>query len=57
MNHGLTASTRVCFPLSLAVSAAFCVGFILHQTVSIVQFQPYTDYKVLDLTKKANLVL
>lgn len=45
----------VCFSLSL--SFAFNVGFILHQTVSIVQFQHYTDDKVFDLTEKASIVL
>lgn len=56
-NHSLTASARIGFPLSLGISAAFCVDFILHQTVSKVQFQPYTADQVFDLTKKANLVL
>ena len=46
------------FPsLSLALSIAFCFGLILQQSVSRVQFQPYTDDKVCDLTKKANLML
>lgn len=39
--------------LSLAVSDAFWVGFVLHRTVSIVQLQPYPDDKVFDLTKES----
>ena len=47
----------MCVSLSLALSTAFCLGFVLHQTVPRVQLQPYADDKVCDLTKKANLVL
>lgn len=54
--HGLTTSAGIRFSLSLALSIAFCVGFILHQTLPIVQFQP-SQRTVFDLTEKANLML
>lgn len=50
--HGLTTSAGIRFSLSLALSIAFCVGFILHQTLPIVQFQPSQRGQFLILQRK-----
>lgn len=52
---GLTISRSVSPSPTLALSIAFSVGSILHQFVSIAQFQPYTEDKLLILPRKQTL--